>query len=91
MNITPNNMTDISRVIKDDMVNNNEEQVFEYVKEQKKIKQYNKDISNKVIDKTFVIQNKKNGRIIEIKAPTVLMAAKAAGWRIRHVVVIEEK
>ena len=40
--------------------------------------------------KGFLIQNKKTNRIVEIRAPTVLLALKSVGWRARHTVLIEE-
>ena len=82
---------DISRVLKDGVQKpTDEKEIFNRYKEQKKLREYNKqDLST--CDKTFIIQNTKTGRIIEIKAHSIVLAAKAAGWRPRHTVLLEEK
>ena len=41
------------------------------------------------IDTSYVIQNKKTGQIVEIKAISSLSAAKTVGWRPRHVKVLQ--
>lgn len=38
----------------------------------------------------FIIKNKKTERIVEIKAPSIEIAAKIVGWRTRHTILIEE-
>lgn len=41
--------------------------------------------------KTYVIRNKRSGKIAELRAASPLHAAKMIGWRRRHVTVLEEK
>jgi hypothetical protein len=41
------------------------------------------------IDTSYVIQNKRTGKIVEIKAKTALLAARTVGWRPRHVTVLQ--
>jgi len=38
----------------------------------------------------FMIQNKKTERIVEIKAPSVEIAALLVGWRLRHTVLVKK-
>ena len=81
-------ITDISKVFKDEVKQYKEQNSQDNMKEQKSLKKY-KCPEN--VNKVFVIQNKRNGRIVEIKAPTIMLAASAVGWRVRHTVLIEEK
>jgi len=40
-------------------------------------------------DTSYVIQNTKTKQIVEIKAASVILAAKMVGWRPRHVKLIQ--
>lgn len=68
------------------------EEYFNY-QENKALKKAKSKIDvNKFSDcKTgFIIQNKKTERIVEIKAPSLEIAALLIGWRPRHTVLIEK-
>ena len=41
--------------------------------------------------KTYVIRNKRNGKIAELRAASAVHAARMIGWRPRHITVLEEK
>jgi len=41
--------------------------------------------------KTYVIRNKKSGKIAEIRAASAVHASNLIGWRPRHIEVIQEK
>lgn len=38
---------------------------------------------------SFVIENKKTGKIVEIEAPSLFLAIKIIGWRPRHTILID--
>ena len=59
-------------------------------KEQKALKKFKKndDYSSCMIG--FLIKNKRTGNIVEIRAPSIVMAAEAVGWRMRHTILLEE-
>mgnify|MGYP003969778077 CR=1 FL=1 len=40
-------------------------------------------------DDSYVIENKKTGAIVEIKAKSAFMAAKTVGWRPRHTRLVQ--
>jgi hypothetical protein len=40
-------------------------------------------------DTSYVIQNKRTGQIVEVKAISPILAAKTVGWRPRHVKVLQ--
>jgi len=42
-----------------------------------------------ILDTSYVIQNKRTGQIVEIKALSSIMAAKTVGWRPRHTKVLQ--
>ena len=41
--------------------------------------------------KTYVIKNKRSGKIAELRAASPLHASKLIGWRARHTTVLETK
>jgi hypothetical protein len=41
------------------------------------------------INTSYVIQNKKTGKIVEVKAKSAVLAARTVGWRPRHIKVLQ--
>ena len=65
------------------------QQAYANFKEQKALSKFDKE-RWKDCPNGFLIQNKKTNRMVEIRAPTVLMAISAVGWRPRHTKLIKE-
>ena len=66
------------------------QELLSNMKEQKSLKKFD---SEKYKDSKigWVIQHKRTGRIVEIKAPSAEIASVMIGWRLRHLIVLEKK
>ena len=60
-------------------------------KEQKSLKKSDYAAKKDKFPKTFLIKNKKNGRMAEINGFSAFQACGNIGWRPRHCIVIETK
>jgi hypothetical protein len=58
-------------------------------KESKALKKSKYDEKQHKYDQTFVIQHKRTGQIVGLKALNACMAAGFIGWRLRHIRVLE--
>lgn len=61
------------------------------LKDQKSLNRSHYGDIKESMPKTFILQNKKTGKVAEIKACSELHAANLIGWRLRHVIVLETK
>jgi hypothetical protein len=59
------------------------------LKEFKALKRSNYDKISSKFQYSYVIRNKKNGMVVEVKAASSLHAANIIGWRPRHTELIE--
>jgi len=84
-------MDNLANTLSDEMKAGVETKAAAYsMAEQKALRNYNLE-QYKDCTKTFLIKNRKNGRVVEVKAPSVVIAAKSVGWRARHTILLEEK
>lgn len=84
-------MDNLANTLSDEMKSGVETKAAAYsMAEQKALRNYNVS-QYKDCTKTFLIKNRKNGRVVEIKAPTAILAATSVGWRPRHTILLEEK
>lgn len=57
-------------------------------KELKNLKKHNYDEIKVKLDNVYVLKNKKNGRIVEIRGHSALHACNMLGWRFRHIMIL---
>lgn len=67
-----------------------QEKVIISHKEFKSLKRAKYGENHERFDKLFTIKNKKTGKVVAIRAASVIMACNTIGWRPRHVTLIEE-
>ena len=60
-------------------------------REYKAMKRNGYNEKKKDLDTSYVIQHKRTGQVVEIKAISAIMAANTVGWRPRHIKVLKVK
>lgn len=78
----------LKEVVKEKSLEDLNAETYYNIVEQKNLNKFLKDHKTEG-KRIFLIKNRKTNRIVEIKADTVLLAASAVGWRLRHVEVLK--